>query len=177
VLPLIRRLMPKLDQPPEVTCQPLLEGLSRLTVQRLSPMFTPMAFAAGETIFTQGAPAERLFVLIAGEVDLRLNAEDGGCLTIAVVRPLGVFGWSAALGRERYTSGAVAVTASQTEALDGRALRGLVRTEPRLGRLLLGRLALAHAGRVPAGDPALRVPPALVARLIQAGIANATRIP
>jgi CRP-like cAMP-binding protein len=142
-------------------------------VRVLAPLFTTARFAPDEVIFQQGAPATHLYVLEQGEIALRLNPEDGGSITIATVQPLGVFGWSAMLGRERYNSGAVCVAEAQVMRLEGTALRRLVRDEPRLGRLLLGRLALALAGRMTAADAGVRVSPALLTRLIQAGMASA----
>jgi len=167
--------MPPADPSPslDLAQRPLLQGLAAADVQVLAPLFTTAAFAAGEVIFEQGAPAKHLYVLERGEIALRLNPEDGGSLTIATVQPLGVFGWSAMLGRERYSSGAICVAEAQVTALEGIALRRLVRDEPRLGRLLLGRLALALAGRTTAADAGVRVSPALLTRLIQAGMTSA----
>ena len=158
---------------PDPGHRPLLQGLAAADVRVLAPLFTTAAFAPGAVIFQQGAPATYLYVLEQGEIALRLNPEDGGSLTIATVQPVGVFGWSAVLGRERYSSGAVCVAEAQVMALEGLALRRLVRDEPRLGRLLLGRLALALAGRASAADPGVRVSPALLTRLIQAGMTSA----
>ncbi len=168
--------MPPADPSPshELANRPLLQGLAAADVRVLAPLFTTAHYAPDEVIFQQGAPATHLYVLELGEIALRLNPEDGGSITIATVQPLGVFGWSAMLGRERYNSGAVCVAEAQVMRLEGTALRRLLRDEPRLGRLLLGRLALALAGRVTAADAGVRVSPALLTRLIQAGMASAT---
>lgn len=159
---------------PDLVDRPLLQGLAAADVRALAPLLATMVYAAGDIIFEQGALASHLYVLESGQVDLRLNPEDGGHLTIATVTPLGVFGWSAMLGREYYNSGAVCVADAQVMALEGIALRRLLRTDPRLGRLLLGRLALALAGRHATAAPG-RVAPAQLARLIQAGISSAAQ--
>jgi len=148
----------------------LLQGLSAADIQHLVPLLETASFQAGDTIFAQGAPAKHLYVLEQGEVELRNSPDDGGSLTITTISPLGVFGWSAVLGRQYYSAAAVCVADGQALRMDGGALRRLLRAQPRLGRLILGRLALALAGRPTAA--AVQVPPALLARLIRAGIAD-----
>jgi CRP-like cAMP-binding protein len=138
-------------KPLDLAGKPLFQGLSREALQRVAPFVTLAHFGAGDTVFKQGEPALFVYYLEQGEVALRLFPEDGGCLTIALVEPEGVFGWSAVLGRPRYTSFAECLAESQALALAGTQFRALVRAEPGLGRLLLGRLALALVGR--AGGP------------------------
>jgi CRP-like cAMP-binding protein len=125
----------------------LFQSLTAAQLERLAGLFTPAGYQAGDLIFRQGDPADRVYVLESGEVELRHNAEDGGSLTIAVIRPQGILGWSAALGRTRYTSFAICTEAASVLRVKGSDLRGLVTSEPDLGRLLLGRMALVVAGR------------------------------
>jgi CRP-like cAMP-binding protein len=138
----------------------LFVGLTPEQLEHLGAVVRPVRFAGGEQIFGQGDEAECVYVLEHGEVALQLNPDDGGCMTIAVIRPAEVFGWSAALGRARYTSSAVCLQDAEGLKLRGDDLRALVQADPALGRLLLGRMALQVAGRT-ADDHAH------VARLIQ----------
>jgi CRP/FNR family cyclic AMP-dependent transcriptional regulator len=160
-------------QASELVDIPLFQGLSGVDQARLAPLFAAVSFGPDQVVFNQGDPATRLYILREGQVALRLYPEDGGCLTIALIQAQGIFGWSAVLGRERYTSAAVSVSAAQAVALEGRALRRLLRGDVRLGRRLLGRLTLALADRGAAPDAELPVPPALLTRLIQAEISQA----
>ncbi|MEW5989435.1 MAG: cyclic nucleotide-binding domain-containing protein, partial [Chloroflexota bacterium] len=99
---------------------PLFDGLTPAQVTKLAAWLEPASFAAGETIFNERERAERLYVVEGGEVAIRYRPEDGGgYLTIATVRPGGVCGWSAALGRARYTSAAVCLTDVQALAMRG----------------------------------------------------------
>lgn len=125
----------------------LFQSLAPAQLERLASLFASGGYRAGDMIFRQGDPADRVYVLESGEVALRHHAEDGGCLTIAVIRPQGIVGWSAALGRARYTSFAVCLQDAGVLSVKGSDLRGLVQSEPDLGRLLLGRMALVVAGR------------------------------
>jgi CRP-like cAMP-binding protein len=127
--------------------KPLFHGLSPDALRRVAAFVVPVRFAPGDVIFRQGEPAHSVYFLEQGQVALRLFPEDGGCLTIALIQSEGVFGWSAVLGRPRYTSSAESLAEGQALALAGSQFRALVRAEPALGRLLLGRLALALVGR------------------------------
>jgi CRP-like cAMP-binding protein len=157
-------------QPLELADKPLFRGLASEDLQRVAPLVAPAAFGVGDLVFNQGEPARSVYFVEQGEVALRLFPEDGGCLTIAVIGCGGVFGWSAVLGRPRYTSAAQCTDETQVLTLHGSEFRTLVRTEPRLGRLLLGRLVLALGGRVGGGRPAAT---AHLARVIQAELVHA----
>jgi CRP-like cAMP-binding protein len=133
--------------PPDLIDKPLFADLTPEQVSRLAPIFEPFLCHAGEQMFAQGEAAQCVYVLESGEVALRLHPEDGGLMTIAVIHPGGIFGWSAALGRPRYTSAAVCLTDVHGVMIRGDALRTLVRADPVLGRRLLGRMALDVAAR------------------------------
>jgi CRP-like cAMP-binding protein len=149
----------------DIVNRPLFHGLAPEELQRVAPIVSLVRLAAGQHIFGQGDPADRVYVLEQGEVALRLYPEDGGCLTISVIHPAGVFGWSAVLGRPRYTSAAVSLVDGAALMMRGSELRAAMHANAHLGRLLLGRLVLAAAGRT--GDDHLHV-----ARLIQQELAH-----
>lgn len=120
---------------------PLFDGLDEADLRLLEPLFEPVSYPAGSLIFHQGDPAEFLYILGEGEVAIRYKPEDGEALTVTQVRPGGVFGWSAVVGSAAYTSGAIALTPIEAVRVHGRDLLALSRQYPRLGELLLSRLA------------------------------------
>ena len=61
----------------------LFHGLSKRETQLLAFVGSRVSYLAGETIFEQGAPAEAVYVVLAGEVDLRLQSADGHEVQIA----------------------------------------------------------------------------------------------
>lgn len=131
----------------QLTGNPIFQGFTDAQIERVAALFTPVRFAAGDQVFGQGDLASQIYLLETGEVALRHYAEDGGCLTIALIEKDGVFGWSAALGRTRYTSFAVCTRDARALVARGGDLRSLVQDDPVLGRKILGRIALAVAGR------------------------------
>jgi CRP-like cAMP-binding protein len=114
----------------------------------LSPLLARSSWPAGHTVFHAGEPAEAVYIVEDGEVAIRYHPDDGDWLTIATVRRGEVFGWSAALGRSRYTSSAVCQTGVQALVIRGAELRAAIRANPELG-VLLGRMAVTVAGRQP----------------------------
>lgn len=99
-------------------------------------------------IFTQGAPADKLYVLISGTVEIRFKPHDGEQLTVTVVQNEGVFGWSSALGRSTYTSCAVSTSDCEALSIEGRTLRELCDRHPQTGIIILERLAEVIAERL-----------------------------
>jgi CRP-like cAMP-binding protein len=67
---------------------------------------------------------------------------------VTTIREGGVFGWSAALGRQNYTSYAIASTDCQVLDIRGEALRRLCRTHPKIGVIVLERMAEVIASRL-----------------------------
>ncbi len=126
----------------------LFAGLSQKQLDLLAPMFWRANFSEGERVFSQGDPANHIYVLESGEVALRFFPYDGGSLDIESIRPGGVFGWSAALGREVYTSAAICVTDVTLIATPGNDLRRLMREHKALGVLLLDRMSQVVAHRL-----------------------------
>ena len=127
---------------------PFFMGLSTEDIQLLSKKFTPESFPNESVIFNQGDRANRLYILLSGRVSIRFKPHDGEVLPVADISEGDVFGWSAALGREVYTSCAVTTTACETLSMQGKDLRELCATNPETGVLILERLAAVIAERL-----------------------------
>jgi len=127
---------------------PLFSGFSDTQLQALAKLFEGEHLQAGEIVFAQDDPADRLYVLLSGRVAIRFKPHDGEILTVTEIAPGGVFGWSAALGRRSYTSSAVSLEAGEALGLRGVDLRRLCETQPDTGVVILERLAEVIAERL-----------------------------
>jgi len=127
---------------------PLFSGFSNTQLQALAKLFEGEHLQAGEIVFAQDDPADRLYVLLSGRVAIRFKPHDGEILTVTEIAPGGVFGWSAALGRRSYTSSAVCLEAGEALGLRGADLRRLCETQPDTGVVILERLAEVIAERL-----------------------------
>lgn len=119
----------------------IFSGLDGEQINQLSRFIEECQFPKDFMIFEQGQPADRLYILLSGEVVIRYKPYDGPSLLVARIETGGVFGWSAALRREIYTSGAEAVQESVAYSIRGESLNVLCAQYPQTGKIFLERLA------------------------------------
>jgi CRP/FNR family transcriptional regulator, cyclic AMP receptor protein len=119
----------------------IFAGLNGDQISQLLPYMVECQYVKDEVIFQQGQPADCLYVLLSGEVVIRYKPYDGPPINVARIEPGGVFGWSSALGRDMYTSGAVALQDCTAYRLRGSKLPVLCEEYPETGMILLDRLA------------------------------------
>lgn len=122
-------------------------GLDTQDLQALAPFFSSIKYVAGTVIFEQGDRADNLYLVATGEVFIRYKPDDGPMMTVIHVQSGGVFGWSAAMGNLRYTSGAVCSLDSEILFIRGDQLRNLCQRNPKIGEVLLERLSMVVADR------------------------------
>ena len=126
---------------------PLFQGLSAEQMNMLRSLFVPFDCYAGTVLFEQGELADHLYMLISGEAVIRYKPEDGEALTIAHIRSGGVVGWSAAIGRRKYTSGALCTEYTRTLRIRAADLQVLRQRYPEVSSMILERLARIVAQR------------------------------
>lgn len=127
---------------------PLFLELSGEQNDLIRPLFIDCQENAGSVLFEQGELADRLYLVVSGEVVIRFKPEDGPAILIAHVRAGGVVGWSTALGNPTYTSSAICTSDSQLLFVRGGDLRDFCEKEPETGSLLLEKLAGIVAERL-----------------------------
>lgn len=127
---------------------PFFLGLPPDDRHRILGRFRVEAHDADEVIFSQGQAADRLYLLASGRVEIRFKPYDGEPLLVSAIEPGGIFGWSAALGRRGYTSGAICTEPGRSLSIRGRDLRRICEDSPATGVILLERLAEVIAQRL-----------------------------
>ena len=119
----------------------IFKELDQIQLDLLKPLFELFTCRAGTAILEQGAPAEYLYLLISGSVEMSFKPYDGRPFTLAYVEKGGLFGWSAVVGSEKYSSSAIAVTDVEAFRVRGAALRHFCLEHPEAGIDILERLA------------------------------------
>lgn len=102
----------------------------------------------GDAVFDQGDPAEKIYVVRSGSIDIVFHPDDGGSILVASLQSGGVLGLSSALGRANYTSGAVSTKPSVLVWMAREDLRRYCQAHPDGGNSVLEKLAVALAGRL-----------------------------
>ena len=119
----------------------IFEGLDAEELKLLQPLFERFSCPAGTVIIQQGTPADFLYLLINGKVEVTFQPYDGGAITISHVDQDGLFGWSAVVGSDTYTSSAIAYENVEAFRIRGSKLRRLCLEHPEAGQNILDRLA------------------------------------
>jgi len=127
----------------------VFRGMNQKQLSLLLPMVEHILLSKDLTIFSQGQTARHFYILLSGEVVIIHKPYDGTELTVARIQSGGIFGWSAALGKETYTSEAVAVVESEAYRLNRQQLQQFCRKNPDTGEFFLERLAKALGDRLP----------------------------
>jgi CRP/FNR family transcriptional regulator, cyclic AMP receptor protein len=110
-------------------------------VNLLAPLFEPYSCSSGTTVILQGQPADYLYLIVDGKVQVTFKPYDGTPITVAHVEKDGVFGWSAVVGSSTYTSSVIAIEDLETYRIHGDELRKLCADHPEAGREILERIA------------------------------------
>ena len=126
----------------------IFQGLEGCELEHIAPLVNLCYYGSEDVIFEQDQAAVYLYILLEGEVVISYKPYDGPPLTVARISPGGVFGWSAALRREKYTSAAIAATSVTAICMSSDELKKLCQTNPHTGELLLDHLAAAIAQRL-----------------------------
>jgi len=125
----------------------LFKAMVDTDLELLNPMFESFTCATGTTVLQQGKPAEYLYFVIDGKVEISYKPYDGVAITVTHVEPGGLFGWSAVVGSEKYTSTAVAIEALEAMRVNGNQLRKFCVDHPEIGKNILEKLAGAVSTR------------------------------
>lgn len=117
------------------------DGFSPAQLKLLRTIFLPYDCAEGEMLFKQNDPAENIFLVVRGAVNIVFKPEDAPELIVAKVTSDGVIGWSAAIGRPTYTSSAICKTNCRLLKLRHQDLHDFSVSYPEIGNLVLEHLA------------------------------------
>jgi CRP-like cAMP-binding protein len=122
-------------------------NLSEEHLHVLEALMEAFTCRAGQAIIRQNFPAEYLYVITKGKVEISYKPYDGAPITITHVEAGGLFGWSAVIGSEKYTSSATAIEDLEAVRVHGNELRKLCASNPEAGREILNSLANSVSSR------------------------------
>jgi CRP-like cAMP-binding protein len=145
---------------------PLFQGLNTDQIELLRPLFIPCECHKGTVLFEQDDPATHFYIVTSGEVVIHFKPEDGQDIVVAHIKPGNLIGWSAVIGRPRYTSAAVCTELTGLLRISGAELIALGDGHRETVNLLTYRLAEAVAERLQQSNPQ-------VLALLEQGLRNA----
>ena len=98
-------------------------------------------FETGQTIFREGDPANRFYLLLSGAVELRARVTGGGVTLVCTLGAGDVLGWSWLFPPYQWHFDAVAQESTQAVFFYGTWLRQLAEEHHELGYELMRRMA------------------------------------
>ena len=119
----------------------IFKDLDEDLMELIKPLFERLSCQAGTVVFQQGTPADFLYFIISGKVEMSFKPYDGTPITVSHVEKGGLFGWSAVVGSEKYTSSAIAIEEVKVYRVRGSELRKFCKEHPEAGKDILERLA------------------------------------
>lgn len=126
----------------------IFEGLTDEQLDQINPLLNLRHYCADEMIFHQGDAAEKLFILLKGDVKIIFKPYDGPPMTVARITPGGIFGWSAVLGRKEYSSAALSTSNSEMFYILEKMIQSICELNNDTGIIFLERLAGVIAQRL-----------------------------
>ena len=131
----------------ELAAHPFLEDFPDHRVETLVEIARRVVLGEGERIFEEEEPADRLWLLWMGKIDLDIRLP-AGTLAIGTLGYGDVLGWSSVFPPYQWGFGAVAANDTEAIELDAGALRALSRQDAVFGREIYHRLGAMAISRL-----------------------------
>ena len=127
----------------------LFTQLSQEQIERVARKARHVTVAEGKTLFSQGDPAERFFLVVSGQLKLFRLSPEGNEKVIEIITPGHTFAEALMfLERPRYPVGCTALLPAEVIAVDARDFNQMLRGSAETCLLLLGELSARLRGLV-----------------------------
>ncbi|HEV2694371.1 MAG TPA: Crp/Fnr family transcriptional regulator [Verrucomicrobiae bacterium] len=121
--------------------QPFFKGLSAQHLQLLAESAMEIEFAPDESIFQEGSPANRFYLILEGQVMLESEKKDRNLIPIQMLEPGDDLGWSWLFPPYLLHQSARAIVPTKTIFFYGTRLREQCEQDHELGYQLMKRIA------------------------------------
>ena len=119
----------------------IFQGVDPDAVAALIADMETVTFPRGTTIFDEGEPGDRLYIIVDGKVKLARHAPDGRENLLSVMGPSDMFGELSIFDPGPRTSSAVCVTEITAATMNSTMLKQWIDTHPEISQQLLRVLA------------------------------------
>lgn len=127
----------------------VFKGLNTRQLQLFAKHFREEQFKAGEVIFPQGSPAQKLFILLDGEVALGIEAKGKIDITAYLVAKKGeAFGLSSLIKPHQNNVTAICNKKTRALSIDGEVLRKLMKQNSKAGIKIMERVTEIYYRRL-----------------------------
>jgi len=121
---------------------PLFQGLTAKQTTMLMTVFEKYICPANTIILEQGRSAHYLYLILKGNASIVYKPYDGPQIVLTRLKDGDVFGWSAVVGTNKYTSSVVSTSELDALRVHNKHLQKLKKTDPETSKIIIDRLAL-----------------------------------
>ncbi|MEE8408736.1 MAG: cyclic nucleotide-binding domain-containing protein, partial [Myxococcota bacterium] len=118
----------------------LCQGLPENVLMQLGKAGRILAYGLGDTIFTEGATDDCLYLILEGGITVR-KKHRGSVVELASMGRQGVFGEISVLTRQPRATSVVTRTATRVIQISGETVRAVAEASPKFGRKLAGLMS------------------------------------
>ena len=119
----------------------LFQGVEPSGVSALTRQLHRVDFPRGHTLFVEGQPGDRLYIIVSGKVKIGRCSSDGRVNLLTIMGPSDMFGELSILDPGPRTSSATTITDLCAVSIDREALRAWMVERPEIAERLLRVLA------------------------------------
>ncbi len=134
--------------PEQLRRYPFFLSVDADVLKEVAMISDEVAFDANETIFAENDPAERLYIVIDGEVDLKYTLGDGQQRVVDTIVAGELLVWSAMVEPFRCTTAGVTRKPSTLISINGAKFRALCEQHHDLGYRMLVSVTKSLASRL-----------------------------
>jgi CRP/FNR family transcriptional regulator, cyclic AMP receptor protein len=138
------------SQQPLIGALPLLRDLPPQQIARLTACAHHVSLPRGHRLFDEGAPADRFWIIDAGQIALDMLVPGVGRLTIETLGRCDVVGLSWLVPPYQWQFGAVCTQPMQAFEFDARAVREACAQDPEFGYAIAMRFMTVASHRLQA---------------------------
>jgi CRP/FNR family cyclic AMP-dependent transcriptional regulator len=119
----------------------MFQGVEPSAVSALTKQLHPVDFPPGHTVFGEGEPGDRLYIIVSGKVKIGRRSPDGRVNLLTIMGPSDMFGEMSVFDPAPRTSSATTITEVFAVSMDRDALRAGIADRPEIAEQLLRVLA------------------------------------
>jgi len=119
----------------------MFQGVEPSAVSALTKQLQPVDFPRGHTVFAEGEPGDRLYIVISGKVKIGRRSPDDRENLLTIMGPSDMFGELSIFDPGPRTSSATTITEVRAVSMDRDALRAWIADRPEIAEKLLRVLA------------------------------------
>ena len=119
----------------------MFQGVEPSAISALTRQLHPVDFQAGHTVFAEGQPGDRLYIIISGKVKIGRRSPDGRDNLLTILGPSDMFGELSIFDPGPRTSSATTLTEVRAVSMDRDTVRGWITARPEIAEKMLRVLA------------------------------------